>query len=55
MVSGSIDFKGEFTGWGNAYEFGIGYPINAFPETLTIYSNFSVNEPYNFPCIGFYR
>ena len=35
--------KREFTGWGNAYEFGIGYPINAFPETPTIYSNFSVN------------
>ena len=35
--------KREFTGWGNAYEFGIGYPITEFPETPTIYSNFSVN------------
>lgn len=35
--------KREFTGWGNAYEFGVGYPITEFPETPTIYSNFSVN------------
>ena len=35
--------KREFAGWGNAYEFGIGYPINGIPDTPTIYSNFSVN------------